>query len=103
MEQDDEIREYVRFKSTRLMSAVAYRKLKAAVLAWEREEQAKSRVFSRAVLGLLVLFVFAGLVALVTRRYAGFWISGGFLVWVAYVVALMRRHLGKHTEDDRDS
>ena len=103
MEQkDDEIREYVRFKASRLMSAVAYRKMKDAVSSWEREERAKSKVFLHAVWGLLVLSVFAGVVALATQRYTGFWIAGGFLVWVAYVVALMRRHLGTHTEEDRE-
>lgn len=104
MEQnDDEIREYVRFKSARLMSAAIYEKLKAVVLAREREEHGKSMVVSRALMGLLALSVFAVLVALGTQQYAGLWIAGGFLVWVAFVIALMRRHLDSQTKEDLGS
>lgn len=100
---DEEIREYVKFKASRLLAAVTFRKMKAAASSWEWEEDAKSKVFSRAVSGLLVLCVFGVLVAFATQRYAGFWISGGFLIWVAYVIALMRRHLGAQAGADRDA
>jgi F0F1-type ATP synthase assembly protein I len=104
MEQnDDEIRDYVRFKSSRLMSAALYERLKAVIQSREREERAKSKVLSGALLGLLVLVVFSVLVAVGIRRFANSLILGGFCIWIVYFVVLMRRHLGKRPRADSES
>ena len=102
-QNDDEIREYVKFKASRLLSTAAYHKLKAAILSHEREEQAKSKVLSGALLGLVVLFVGSVLVWFWVRRYAGLLVIGCFFIWAGYVLILMRHHLGKRTVEGPES
>lgn len=63
----------MRAKSARMFSRAIYEKLKALVSSWEREERAKAKVASGALLGLAAL--------------AGLLICVGFVLW------LMRRYL----------
>ena len=100
---DDEIRDYVRFKASRLMSVAVYQKLKAAVISHQREEYAKSKVLTGALWGLLALFVFSIVVTILLRPYAGYMFLGAFFIWVAYVLVLMRRHLDTPDEEERES
>ncbi len=77
----------------RLASLALFRRLKAIVDSWEREERGKARVAMGALLGLAVL---AGATALAVLWQPAYWdrvLSLGFLIWVIAVLLLMRRHL----------
>lgn len=76
-----------------LASLALFRRLKAMVDSWEREERGKARVAMGALLGLAVL---AGATALAVIWQPAYWdrvLSVGFLIWVVAVLLLMRRHL----------
>lgn len=98
MNDDSELRHYVEAKAARMHSRAMYRRLKATVDGWAREERVKSR------LALLSLAWLAGLA--LSALFLG-WLGGvpllaslfgGFVVWVALVLALMRKLLGRAAE-----
>jgi hypothetical protein len=96
MTQDDpEVQEFVRQKSQRMMRAALLARLHGIVSLWRREEQGKSRVVRGAIAGGVVLLVFSALVAMGEPTYSVYVFVAGFLAWVAYFVALMRKHLGE--------
>lgn len=81
--------------SRRLMSRAMYAKLKAMVDSWEREERAREKIAARAIGSLIVLAV----ASIAAYRFLPYFFDlvlwGGFLVWIAYVILLMRLHLAR--------
>lgn len=95
MSQDDgDTDAFLERRSRQLMSFAVYRKLKAIVESWEREERGKARVAAGALYGLLLWFALLAGSALVLPAYAPLISIVGFLVWIGFVAALIRKHLG---------
>ena len=81
--------------SRRMMSSVMYRKLKAVVDAWDREERGKAKVVAAAVYGLLVWLLALLVGAAFFPAYSGLVLSMGFLAWVVFVVGRIWKHFGR--------
>jgi cobalamin biosynthesis protein CobD/CbiB len=95
MSQDDiDTEAFVARQSRRMMSFAMYHKLKSIAESWDREERAKARVVAGALCGLAVWFALLVVGALLFPRYAGLLLPVGFVAWVVFVIALIRRHLG---------
>lgn len=79
--------------SRRVVSFAIFRRMKAIVESWEREERGKARVALGALAGLAVLAVATALAAL---WQPGRWdelLLLGLLIWVGAVLLLMRKYL----------
>ncbi len=85
---------YVAHHSRRMLSFALYRKLKSVVDLWDREERGKAKVVAAAAYGLVVWIAFAVLGALLLPRYTLFFALVGSLVWLVFVLTLVRKHLG---------
>jgi hypothetical protein len=92
---DPEHSRFVEHTSNRLKSRAMYARLKAMVDSWEREERANEKIAVRAIGALVVLAV----TSIAAFRFVPYVFNlvlwGGFILWVAYVVVLMRLHLGR--------
>jgi membrane protein CcdC involved in cytochrome C biogenesis len=95
MSDDRESRADIEHRVARMQAAVIYRRLKAIVDGWEREERAKKKVALHALAWL------AGIWAITIP--VG-WLSGGglllslffgFVFWVLVVITLMREHFSR--------
>ena len=75
------------------MSLAMYRKLKAVVDSWDREERAKAKILVGAVCGLFAWFAVLILGAFYFPAYAGLMVPIGFVAWVVLVVGLIWKHL----------
>ena len=75
-------------------SFAIYRKLKAVVDSWNREERGKARVAAAALYGLLAWFALLAAAAYFLPAYALPVSISGFLVWIAFVGVMLRKHLG---------
>ncbi len=93
-QEDTDTRAFVEHRSRHMMSFAMYRKLKAVVESWEREEHGKARVAAGALYGLLVWIALIAASVLVVPAYALMISVAGFLVWIGLVAALISRHLG---------
>ncbi len=93
-QEDTDTRAFVEHRSKHVMSFAMYRKLKAVVDSWEREERGKARVAAGALYGLLLWFSLLAGSALVLPAYAPLISIAAFLVWIGFVAALIRKHLG---------
>ena len=93
-QEDTDPRAFVEHRSKHMMSFAMYRKLKAVVDSWEREERGKARVAATALAGLAIWFALLVASALLLPSHASLIAIAGFLVWVGFVAALIRKHLG---------
>jgi hypothetical protein len=91
--------QFVEHHSRRMMSFAMYRKLKSVVDSWDREERAKAKIVTRAVLGLLAWLGALILGAFYFPKYSGLVVPIGFLAWVVFVVGLIWKHLGAPRRD----
>ena len=92
--EDNESGEFVQRQSGRMMSFAVYRKLKAVVDSWEREERGKARVVAAALVGLGLWFALVVASAFFLPVYSVLISIAGFLVWIGLVAVLIRKHLG---------
>jgi len=95
---DDDAEAFVEHRSRKMMSFAVYRKLKAVVDSWNREERGKAKVAAAALYGLLAWFALLIAAALFLRAYVLPVAVGGFLAWIGFVAVLLRRHLGTPPE-----
>jgi hypothetical protein len=95
MSQDnDDAGALVERQSKHMMSSAIYRKLRAVVDSWEREERGKARVVAAALIGLALWFCLVVASAFLLPAYSALLSIAGFLVWIGFVAVLMRKHLG---------
>lgn len=92
--EDSESGDFVQHRSGRMMSFAVYRKLKAVVDSWEREERGKARVATGALIGLVLWLCLLAGSALLLPAHAVLISIAGFLVWIGFVAGLIRKHLG---------
>jgi len=76
------------------MSFAMYRRLKAVVDSWRREEQGKAKVAAAALYGLLAWLVLFAAAAFFVPAYAIPVSVVVFLAWIAFVAAMLRKHIG---------
>lgn len=78
------------------------RKIAALVDSWKREEHGKTRVAIGAFLGFVALIAIFFLAALFLPLGSALFVFPiGFVAWIALVVSLMTRFLGKRRKPDR--
>jgi hypothetical protein len=94
---EEETNEYVRAKTDRMLAPPIYRRLRAIVSSWDREERGKARVIAGAGIGFVALALVATLFGAWRPEYAGYSFVLGFPFWVALVSWLMYRHLGRRS------
>ena len=101
-ETDSDVREYVTRKSEDIRRSVVLRKIASLVDSVNREESGKTIVAIGTFLGFVSLIAIYTLVA--------WWFPGGhavlvlfvgFFVWIAFVVFLVARFLGKRKQEER--
>ena len=90
----DDTDPFVEHQSRRMMSFAMYWKLKSVVDSWDREERAKAKIVTGAILGLLAWLGALVLGAFYFPTYSGLLVPVGFLAWVIFVVGLIWKHLG---------
>jgi len=93
MQKDTETDAYVAHQAKRMLSFAMYRKLKSVVDSWEREERAKAKVVAGAAYGLVVWIALVVIAALLLPRFTLLFALGATLVWLVFVITLMRKHL----------
>ena len=94
MQKDAETEAYLAQQARRMLSFAMYRKLKSVVDSWEREERGKTPVVAGAAYGLAVWILLVLVGALLLPRFTVLFALVGSLVWLAFVVMLIRKHLG---------
>ena len=93
---DPEDNRIIEHGANRLKSRAMYARLRAMVDGWQREERANEKIAVRAI-GALVVLAMASIAAFHFAPYVfNLVLWGGFVLWIGYVVALMRLHLGRH-------
>jgi len=85
-------------RSRRMFSAAMYRRLKAIVDTWDREERGKASAAIGSLAGLLVWALLVVVSVPYLGRDATYVFVLGFVAWLAWVVFLLRRHLAKGRE-----
>ena len=93
-QENDDASALVERQSKHMMSFAVYRKLKAVVDSWEREERGKARVVAAALIGLALWFALVVASAFFLPVYSVLISIAGFLVWIGFVAVLIRKHLG---------
>jgi len=86
---DDDDGVFVERRSRQMESFAIYRKLKAVVDSWNREERGKARVAAAALYGLLAWFALLAAAAYFLPAYALPVSIAGFLVWIAFVAVML--------------
>lgn len=98
MQKDPDTDIYVAHQSKRMMSLAMYRKLKSVVDSWDREERGKAKVVAGAAYGFVVCVALVSVGALLSPTHTGWFVPVGFLVWLVFVLTLIRRHLAAARE-----